>query len=328
MFKLVEMRFGSHLYGTATPSSDTDIKAVHIPSAGEILLQRAKPVWSRKTKADPNTKNTADDVDYESYALHKYLALVTEGQTVATDMLFAIPSVWMSPPSPAWHGLIANRGALLSRNCKSFLGYCRQQANKYGIKGSRMAAARDASEMLTEATERLGKQAKLREIEPALDAFVIGREHTALIDIPVSDGKMIVRHLEVCNRKAPLTATIARAAEIYTLLFKEYGQRARAAMVNEGIDWKALSHAVRVGREAIELLSTAHVTFPRPEASHLLAIKTGALAYQTVAEEIEVLLSEVESAAERSTLPEMPDMVFVEDFIADQYCRSITQTLF
>ncbi len=327
MFKMVEMRFGSHLYGTATPSSDTDIKAVHVPSPGDILLQRAKPVWSRKTKADPTLKNTAADVDHESYALHKYMALVTEGQTVATDMLFATPDAWVGEPLRAWYDLVANRDKLISRNCASFLGYCRQQANKYGIKGSRMAAARDASEMLTAAAEKLGKQAKLREIEADLVAFVAGREHTALVDIPVSDGKVIVRHLEVCNRKAPFTASIDRAAEIYTLLFQEYGQRARAAMVNEGIDWKALSHAVRVGREAIELLSTGHVTFPRPEAAHLIAIKTGALAYQPVAEEIEALLVEVEAAAARSMLPESADIMFVEAFIGEQYRRAIVQNL-
>ncbi len=37
---IVEMRFGSHLYGTATPQSDLDFKAVYLPAARDILLQR------------------------------------------------------------------------------------------------------------------------------------------------------------------------------------------------------------------------------------------------------------------------------------------------
>ena len=39
---IVEMRFGSHLYGTDTATSDLDLKGVYLPSAREILLQRAR----------------------------------------------------------------------------------------------------------------------------------------------------------------------------------------------------------------------------------------------------------------------------------------------
>jgi predicted nucleotidyltransferase len=37
---LVEMRYGSHLYGTDTPQSDIDLKSVYLPEARDILLQR------------------------------------------------------------------------------------------------------------------------------------------------------------------------------------------------------------------------------------------------------------------------------------------------
>ena len=36
---VVKMKFGSHLYGTSTPLSDTDYKAVYIPEARDIILQ-------------------------------------------------------------------------------------------------------------------------------------------------------------------------------------------------------------------------------------------------------------------------------------------------
>jgi hypothetical protein len=54
----------------------------------------------------------------------------------------------------------------------------------------------------------------------------------------------------------PLTASIKTAREILQRLVTEYGQRALQAERNEGVDWKALSHAVRVGREALELFET------------------------------------------------------------------------
>ena len=46
MRTIVELTFGSHLYGTATPDSDLDIKAVYLPEPRDILLQRVKPAVS------------------------------------------------------------------------------------------------------------------------------------------------------------------------------------------------------------------------------------------------------------------------------------------
>jgi predicted nucleotidyltransferase len=48
---IVAMRFGSHLYGTATPQSDLDYKAVYLPEARDILVQRVQSTVSR-SRAD------------------------------------------------------------------------------------------------------------------------------------------------------------------------------------------------------------------------------------------------------------------------------------
>lgn len=103
--------------------------------------------------------------------------------------------------------------------------------------------------------------------------------------------------------------------------------RARQAESNSGVDWKALSHAVRVARQAIELLETGFVIFPRPEAEHLTAIKIGSLPYQKVAEEIDDLLPAVEEAAARSTLPEIADTAWIDDFVAATYRAAIGTTV-
>lgn len=323
MRSIVEMRFGSHLYGTSTPSSDLDIKSVHIPDARDILLQRVKPVISHNTKDDRTAKNTADDTDHESYSIQKYLTLAAEGQTVALDMLFAPDFAFMREPDPLWREIQANRGRLLTRRYSSFVGYCRQQANKYGIKGSRMAAARAAVGMLAVQMDALGTTAKLEEIDAELVQLAAAHEHVSLIDIE-SPGDRMVRHLEVCNRKAPYTATIKNAHAVYKSLFDEYGKRALAAERNEGVDWKALSHAVRIGRQAIEVLETANVVFPRPDAAHLLAVKTGQLPYDAVADEIERLLAEIEIASERSSLPEAPDREWIDGFVAEVHRQTVT----
>ena len=92
---------------------------------------------------------------------------------------------------------------------------------------------------------------------------------------------------------------------------------------NEGVDWKALSHAVRIGHQAIEFLTYHHITFPRPEAQHLLAIKQGQISFQQVAEEIEQLLIGVQEAEKLSSLPENYDQRLIDDFLEQLYLEQI-----
>ena len=97
----------------------------------------------------------------------------------------------------------------------------------------------------------------------------------------------------------------------------------RPAQRNEGVDWKALSHAVRIGREAVELFETGRIALPRPDAQHLLRIKQGGLPYHAVTEEIEGLLAEIENAAAGSSLPEAPDLEFIEELVIRAYAGRV-----
>lgn len=323
MRQLVKIKFGSHLYGTDTPSSDLDFKSVHIPAPRDILLGRAKGAISTRRDKAEGEKNVAGEIDSESYSLLRYLQLASEGQTVAMDVLFAPPWADVEPCAPEWSEVRANRHRLLTRKSSAFVGYCRQQANKYGIKGSRVAAARKALAVLSAGLEQHGTAAKLELMANELLALKQSTEHTDIIGIEQISGQTML-HLEVCNRKMSYRASIKSAVDIVQRLVDEYGQRSLAAERHEGIDWKALSHAVRVGREAVELLQTGHVTFPLPCRDHILRIKRAELPYKAVAEEIEALLVDVEFEAQRSILPETPDLDWIEDFVCDVYRREIT----
>ena len=323
---IVEMRAGSHLYGTNTAQSDLDLKSVYIPSARDILLQQAQGVIVSSRPKAPGERNAPGDVDSKSYSLQRYLNLLGDGQTMALDMLFAPDSAMTAPPAPLWREIQANAHRLVSRRASSFLGYCRQQASRYGARGTRAAAARAMLAVLAGAEARLGSSVKLERIAAELEPFAAegacAVEHVALIDIPAPGGGPI-RHLEVCGRKTPYTASIKIARESLERLLAEYGKRSLEAERNEGVDWKALSHAVRVGREAVELLGTGRITLPLPCAAHILRIKLGEIPSEAVAEEIDRLLVEVEAAAAASTLPETPDLAFIDDLVAEAHRRQV-----
>jgi hypothetical protein len=322
MKSIVQIKFGSHLYGTSTPESDLDIKGVYIPCADDILLQHVNPMISKSREKSFGEKNTADDVDEEYYSLQRYLELLSQGQTVALDMLFAPETAMMSEPDPIWLDIQNIAPKLITKGATAFVRYCRQQANKYGIKGSRVSAARLALDVLKQGEEKYGSNEKLSLMHEKLIIIEKDNEFIHFINGKQSDGDSLI-YFEVCNKKTPMTASIKTARGIAQQLMDEYGQRALAAERNEGVDWKALSHAVRVGHEAIELFESGKITFPRPEAEHLLKIKQGKLQYSDVAEEIENLLVKVESAATASNLPDTVPPSIIDNFVAKYYKKQI-----
>lgn len=325
MKTLVEIKFGSHLYGTSTPASDVDYKTVFVPDADAILLQRVKATVTDKRPKQTGEKNVAGDIDREAYALHRYLSLLAEGQTVALDMLFAPRWAMTCDPDPIWGRIWDCRHQLLSRRAASFIGYCRTQANKYGIKGSRVHAAREIVNWFDQAIMEYGHLAKLEIAADTLPTFIAEHklDHTAIIFIPHPSRPDPIPHLECCNRKAPFFTSLKDTRAIYVRLLDEYGARALQAERNENVDWKALSHAVRVGGEALELLRSGHITFPLLNAKHILAIKKGELPYAAVAEEIEDLLERVEAEEEVSALPETPDHGVIDAIVKDAYRTAI-----
>lgn len=241
---------GSHLYGTSTPSSDQDFKGVHLPSGRGILLGRPEDVIDRgvKSKIDGTDKNAADAIDEQSFSLQKFFDMLMKGDTVATEILFAPPL----EQHLVWDQVQYVGKALLNRQCKGFVGYCVRQAAKYGIKGGRMNAVRALLDFLD---FHKGATQKLGVLEGPLRVWSEGREHVSWENIPHPNGEDCW-HLVCCDRKMPMTSSICEAYKVYEKVWDNYGERARAAMINEGIDWKAVSHAVRVAEQAIELLDT------------------------------------------------------------------------
>lgn len=325
MRNILTIKFGSHLYGTSTPASDVDYKSVFIPSARDIILQRVKGTVTTHRQKAIGEKNYAGEVDIESHSLQRFLQLAADGQTVALDVLFSPDWAMVEPCADEWREIMAHRHRLLTKKSASFVGYVRTQSNKYGIKGSRVAAARGALELLTAAIEVHGTTAKLEVVDGLVTSFVKSHEFTTLMPIENTGTKTIVMHWEVCGRKMPYAASIKNAWGIMKAMVDEYGKRALMAETQQGVDWKALSHAVRIGTQALELLETGNITFPLPNAQHVIDIKTGKLLYRDVADEIEDFLVRVELAAGKSKLQNDPDHEWIDKFVERVYRAEISK---
>jgi hypothetical protein len=305
MDKIVYMKFGSHLYGTDTPQSDVDYKGVFMPERRDVLLGRV-PKCISSTTGQSDSKNTADDVDSEIYSLHYFIKLACEGQTVAIDMLHA-PENMVLESSDVWRRMVAERHRFYTKRLNAFVGYCRKQAAKYGVKGSRLAAVQGVHDYLGS----IDPETRLCDV---WDAMPSG-EHIHRMP-PNPDDKNQYNIYQVCGKQFHETAKAKYVLEALSKFLTDYGHRARLAKENKGVDWKALSHAVRAALQVREILQDGTVTFPLKQAEIVKDIKQGTLDYTTVvAPMIESLMDEVETLSIKSTLPDVVDAEYWDDFI-------------
>jgi hypothetical protein len=313
MNKIVRIKFGSHLYGTDTPNSDLDYKGIFMPSKREIYLGNIPKSLTFNTKTGSG-KNTNEDKDEEYYSLHYFLKLAMEGETVALDMLnapFEFCEFFSVEGKKIWEELVLNRHNFYTKNLKAFLGYCRKQASKYGVKGSRLF---DAEEVLNFLDGMMIDHHNYYELKmrDVWDELPEGENIQKTVD---NKG---IKMYEVCGRKIQETADIAYAHEIVKKFYDSYGERARLAKDNKNIDWKAISHAIRVAYEMKEIYEQGTITFPLKEAVLLKEVKTGLLDYTTeVAPLLEKLVDEVEILSLASNYPESVNRKFWDDFLVE-----------
>lgn len=322
MNKIIEVKFGSHLYGTNTPLSDADFKAIYLPKARDIVLGRVRHNISTSRPKQEFEKNTKDDVDSETLSLGEYLRLLCEGQMMALDMLFAPDDfqVFKGKDYHLFQTIYDNKDKLLSKGIVSFIGYARQQASKYGIKGSRVRAVKNVIEFLTPLNSNV---TRLIDIKPQIDASTLLDDSFIQYSEGFDPNGGVVTYFEICGRKFQWTNSVKYTLSILTKIYDAYGHRAKLAQENSGIDWKALSHAVRANSEGKELLETGFITFPCPNSKLLVDIKTGQLPYKEVELIIENGLADLEAAQVNSILRETADQQWVDDFLYDVYSNIV-----
>ena len=328
--------YGSKLYGTDGPDSDTDIRGVFLPSREDLLLDRA-----------PKHYNFKDDRDVSYLSLHYFLQLLTQGETNCLDMFFSYTNkAAQIVTSPIYEELIANKDKLITKNVSKYLGYCKSQALKYSIKGDRINSLEKFMEALSEvknpssidldAVVALDKrflpdQAMLEHWEPyiknnkqiGLRCHVTGTSFGDHFYLVLMDNKE--RYIMVSGHLFPGPASVTTTIQSIRKCLASYGKRAENAAADNGADYKALSHAVRVCFQAEELLTTGVITFPHPDKNGLELIRnikfhTTVLSYEEILDLIEGQIQKIEEELiPKSKLRAGADWNWINNFILEQY---------
>lgn len=289
--------FGSHLYGTNTENSDADYKGIYRPSLQNLALGKVKKTLSFST-GDDNSKNTAEDIDVELFSLPYWLELLKKGETIALDLLFSFTNKDAVIYKDSYMGSFFNHTDLLVdgdgvKTC-AYIRYAKSQSVKYGLKGTRMKALEKAHEFfgpIGTQFEELITDGRLSDYMYNLVSYVNDNDYCSVKNV---NG---VSFVYLCGKIHQSSITVGEFLDRVETAWKEYGHRAKKAMENEGVDWKAVSHCVRALHQTRELLLYGKITYPLKSAPFILDIKMGKMSWSEVERVIETGLDVIESMA-------------------------------
>lgn len=339
--------YGSRLYGTAGPNSDTDIKGVFLPRMEDCLLCKAPKHFILNT--NKSGANTKDDVDESYLSLQYFLDLLTQGETNALDMFFSYTNYEQNlVDSDFYRKMIDNADKLITKNVSKYLSYCKSQSLKYSIKGDKLNNFYAFKDFLDkQVNHNLLKDAlfinniityKDLEVKDTSTEYMKGTKligkRNKVEGTPFGDHVYVLiaenreRYFMISDIKFQMNGTInENKGSLYKTL-KSYGQRAENAAENKGADFKALSHAVRVIFQAEELLTTGKITFPLKgenlDIVRAIKFKTTDMTYDQIVDFIENKLKNIENNILPNTkLRSKPDQKFIEELIFSAYENGI-----
>lgn len=307
---IVVVPFGSHLYHLNTPASDIDRKGIYLPTAREIVLGKVKKSYNYNKG---NDKNTAGQDDYEVYSLCHFVRMAIKGETVAIDMLHAENTLKVN--SPVWNYMKENRKMFYSKNMNSFMGYLRKQFMKYGFKGDKL---NDLSNLM-DVTANCNMSVIISDCAQVLP----NTKYCKWVQHKNRGTGMMEAFYQVNDKLIQSNMPLSMVFGVAESIYNTYGKRAKQAQDNDGSDWKAISHAVRVAQQLLDIYKYGDYEYPLANTDLLLDIKLGKADYIDVVSGMDAMLLEIEKASLHSNLPEKSDGGFWEEFLYDHYSQIV-----
>ena len=276
---LYATEYGSKLYGTNNENSDIDIKGLYLIDIKDLILQSKCSTLSYSS-GDNTSKNSSDDTDVQLWSLHYWLHLLTKGDTNAIDLLFSIYSnsneEYKNNMKEILLEFYDNPLDLIDiHNNTAYISYSYSQCMKYNWKGSKVEMIK---KLLDYFESKYSEETKYTKLDNYIDEVVSKFNNRELVfQNFINDGKE--RCLWIIGKGYGGSITLQETIERLKYKYQDFGNRAKMASKNNGIDWKGVSHSLRVLYEVIELADTKFLKFPLKEAKLLKEVKEGKLNY-------------------------------------------------
>ena len=327
---LAKIIYGSRLFGTSTATSDFDYKAVVLPGLDRLMLGKKTSVLTERFTAEHERVPAGESMSANGYEteftpIQKFVADYLSGQAYAVEFVYAMRCNISKPTDIGsteyrWYTWFQQFCIVLSdsfkhKNVTGMVGFALKQTLDFVKRGERLNAAQAVMgrlQRLMLLVPSTGKLPRLDDLLPESMQAAAGHGSKYLDYVAGSNALIgeaqnnnsVMRTLEINGRAYCETTTLEHFRTALQKLIDSYGDRSTAASKTD-IDWKSLSHAVRVYQQIIELLNTGYITFPRPNAAQLLDIRLGNIDREIVKELLRSLDAEVLLLRETSTLAEV-----------------------
>lgn len=331
---------GSVAYGTNTPESDEDVRGVAIRKDRGYYFGFMKKFEQQE---DPNK-------DFVIYDIRKAFSLIADCNPNMLDFLFTEERFYKKI-TPYWKKVIENRDKFISKRARyTYTGYAFAQLNRiktargwllnppskqpersdYGLPERKLITADDMgafqwvmAHLLKDSMDLLNfSEATKKELE---DANWIG-----LVQRKGIDEKAFITAQKLTGASDSWMEAM-RKEQAYSQAKRNWdsyqswksGRNKKRAVLEEkyGYDTKHAAHLVRLMRMGKEILQSGQVNVFRPDREELLAIRSGAWAYEKVEEYATQMEQEIIEISKTSKLPKEPDRVFL-----DNLCVEIIET--
>lgn len=310
--------FGSTLYGTSrNGKSDLDIKGIYIPSQESILLQKEQHCLSFTT-GNSITKNTEHDIDIQIWSIQKWLLqLLPEGNTNALDLLFSFthPECVLVQDQHMKQIFDHANEFIDVKNIDGCVSYAVGQAKKYGMKGTKLGTLIAIFHWLKnniayQPTDKLSSFAHQLITKNLIGCTRINKNDTSFIAI---HDKLYQFGISMKEFQTRIESEV-----------NKYGERAFQAMRNEGVDWKAVSHAIRAIRQIEMLYEKGFIHYPLDCRDELISIKEGNKPWNEVEQLICEGIDKIKTISTKVTSKKF-NITLAENYICDIYEDTSTQ---
>jgi hypothetical protein len=300
---ILKIRAGSHLYGLNTAQSDEDFIGVYLNSSEEILGLNSSEIVddSVVSKREGSNKNDKDAVDCTYYELRKFCRLCLNANPTMLEVLF-VDNNNLLECDDFGRMLLDNKEAFLSTKVKhSYIGYAFSQKKKSQVKSE-----------------------NLKVLYFAREAFVkIKDKSSMLYDNLLNYGFIDVDGMPSYLQIGDLRFNNQKIRDVLAKIDNRIDKASHRAdgMLEHGMDFKFISHTLRLLSEGEELLTTGDLKFPLREKDLLLSIKLGELKpseVMKIIDEREERLEEVHSS-KKSPLPHKADFNKINNLVIDMY---------
>lgn len=300
--KILEIRSGSHLYGTNVETSDEDFTGIFIADEEYYLgLKSVEEIDLSIQSKNISGRNTTEAVDRKFHEFRKFCKLALDNNPNILEMLFVNNENVVS----------CNRyGQSLRQNAElfpwvgcaqKFLGYAFSQKHKMKIKPDNMEKVLSAYGYLLNLLETNRRNSLIVDIQDDLIkmGFVEHHQHIKVGDIYIQRNATVKSEFDKLKRR------IGSFTNRQSLISRY------------GYDTKFGMHLIRLMMEGKELLETGEIEYPLKDRSLLLDIRNGKYTCEEVITMSEEFEKEVESLKETTKLPKHPRFNDVNAFLID-----------